>query len=194
MVKPIMISFVVTLAVCGMLQASEPASWKYDKANSLFASSRYREAIPLYQGLLVSRPDGVSASDLHSKIGDSWFRLGDYANALASYRLALVGQKESQRSETQYWIGFCCFLLGRDAEAAKEFLKIPEQYPGSGMWAGTGYYWAGRAYERMNKLDEAAACYRKAGGSGRTTQGTFALKRAESIQGKKPKGDAPQFR
>ncbi len=181
MVKRTMISLVITLAVCGTLSGSETVSLQYDKANQLYAASRYREAISLYQTLLVSPPATVSASEIHARMADSWFRLGSYANALASYRSALVGQKESQRPETQYWIGFCCLLLGRDADAAREFLMIPEHYPGSGMWVGTGYYWAGRAYERLGKAEEAAACYRKAGGNGRTTQGRFALKKAESV-------------
>lgn len=187
MVKRLAFLFFISLAACSVLQASESASVRYDKANKLFAASRHQEALVLYQGLLLSPPAGVSPSDIHTRIGDSWFRLGAYENALASYRRALQGQSPTERPGTQYWIGFCCLLVGRNAEAAKEFLKIPELYPGSGMWAGTGYYWAGRAYERMGRPEEAADCYQKAAGNGRTTQGTFALKKAESIT-KRPGG------
>jgi tetratricopeptide (TPR) repeat protein len=182
MAKRLAILFFMSLAACGILQASESAPVQYDKANKLFAASRYQEALALYQVLLPSPPAGVSPSDIHTRIGDAWFHLGAYANSLESYHSALKGQNEAARPGTQYWIGFCCLLLGRDAEAAREFLKIPELYPGSGMWVGTGYYWAGRAYERMGRPDEAAACYRKAAGNGRTTQGTFALKKAESVK------------
>jgi TolA-binding protein len=71
--------------------------------------------------------------------------------------------------------------MGSDAEAVAEFLKIPELYPSSGMWVGTAYYWAGRASERRGKTEEAAEYYRKAGGNGRSTQGRFALKKAEAV-------------
>jgi tetratricopeptide (TPR) repeat protein len=186
MVKSLTITFLIVLLPCGLLHASDPrpASEEYLKANRLFASARFRDALSLYQKLLVSPPQGVPACDLQTRIGDSWFRLGSFKNALDAYRIAIIDQKGSARPETQYWIGFCCFLLGRDAEAVNEFLKIPELYPGSGMWVGTAYYWAGRACERMGKAEEAAAYYRKAGGNAGSTQGRFALRKAEAVKGK----------
>jgi tetratricopeptide (TPR) repeat protein len=85
---------------------------------------------------------------------------------------------------SQYWIAFCCLLMGNDAEAVTEFLKIPALYPSSGMWVGTAYYWAGRASERRGNTEDAAEYYRKAGGNGRSTQGRFALKKATAVQEK----------
>ncbi len=192
MAKQFMISLIILLAACGLSYAAEPASQQFERANKMFAASQFREALSLYQAILVSPPDCVSPSDIHARIGDSWFQLGMYENALESYRKALQGQNMAARPATQYWIGFCCFLLGRDSEAAREFLKIPELYRGAGMWVGTGYYWAGRAYERMGKRDEAAACYRKAGGNGKTVQGTYALKRAEAAKGKTGSAQTPE--
>lgn len=184
MVKSFLLLLIIALLPYGLSQADAGSgSREYRKANQLFAAAQFRDALSLYQKLLVSPPEGIAASDIHSRIGDSWFRLGFFQNALDSYRNAIRGQKASARPETQYWIGFCCFLLGRDAEAAKEFLKIPELYPGAGMWIGTAYYWAGRASERMGNADEAAAYYRKAGGNGKSTQGKFARKKAETLKG-----------
>ncbi len=186
MVKSLLISFVLLLP-CGFSQASEsgPVSPEFKKANQLYASQRFREALSLYQRLLISPPAGISAGDIQARIGDTHFQMGAFQSSLDAYRKAINGQKESARPETQYWIGFCCFLLGRDAEAVGEFLKIPEQYPSSGMWGGTAYYWAGRASERLGKAEDAAAYYRKAGGKGNSTQGKFAKKRAEEAKEKK---------
>ncbi len=111
-----------------------------------------------------------------------FFSLADYQHALDAYRRALKEQKPVERAQTQYWIGFCAFLLGRDAEAVTEFLKIPESYPASGMWVGTAYYWAGRASERMGRKEQAAELYRKAGGKGTSTQERFAMKKANAIK------------
>jgi TolA-binding protein len=72
--------------------------------------------------------------------------------------------------------------MGRNAEALSEFLKIPELYPDSGMWVSTAYYWAGRVCERMGEKELAADYFRKAGGSGKSPQGKFALKKAEKIE------------
>ncbi len=177
------ISFLLVLLPCGILQASESGSVspEYREAESLFAAGQVRDALPLYQKLLTSRPHAVPVGAIQSRIGDSWFRLGNFQNALDAYRRALDGQAQAERPVTQYWIGFCCFLLGRNAEAVSEFLKIPGLYPASGMWVSTAYYWAGRASERMGKTDEAAVYYRRAGGSGHSTQGAFALKKAKAV-------------
>jgi tetratricopeptide (TPR) repeat protein len=167
------------------------ASRDYRIANNLYASDRFQDAISLYQKLLASPPQGVTVNDIHTRIGDSYFHLGSFNNALDAYRAALRDQKESEQPVTQYWIGFCCFLLGRDAEAVTEFLKIPQRYPWAGMWVGTAYYWAGRASERMGKAEEASQYYRKAGGNGRSTQGKYALKKAEAVNGGSTKLQEP---
>ncbi len=157
---------------------------QYHKADMLFSQEKYSEAVLLYRAVLSAPSRAIPSGVLHTRIADCYFRLGDYQNALDSYRLALNNQKVPERPPTQYWIGFCAFLLGKDAEAVTEFLKIPELYPDSGMWAATAYYWAGRVSERMGKKELAAGYYRKAGGNGRTAQDRFALKRAEKAKEK----------
>ncbi len=186
-------SFLIMLPLGGLSYSSgtQPAVKEYQKANKLFDAAKYKEAIPLYQQVLAAPPEDAALGDIHTKIGDSYFRLGSFKNALDSYRSALRDQKRSERPQTQYWIGFCCLLLGRDNEAVTELLKIPEFYPESGMWVATAYYWAGRASERMGKNDIAAGYYRKAGGNGRSIQGRVALKRAEEAKGGSTKSPVP---
>jgi tetratricopeptide (TPR) repeat protein len=163
--------------------AGQPASRTYQDANRLFAKSQYEAALRAYQKALVDSSNAVSRGDIQSRIGDCYFRLQDYQKALESYRIALQNQNQAQRPPTQYWIGFCAFLLGRDAEAETEFLKIPELYPKSGMWVGTAWYWAGRAAERLGGKERATKHYRKAGGTGTSKQEKFAMKRAEKAKG-----------
>ncbi len=182
--KSLLFSFIIILLPSGLLHASgaQSASKEYHKANKLFAAAKYEEALPLYQNILTALPKNVRAGDVYSKIGDSYFRLGDFKNALGSYRNAIREQKHSEQPQTQYWIGFCSFLIGRDEEAVSELLKIPELYPDSGMWIATAYYWAGRASERMGNKEQAAEFYKKASGNGKSTQGRYALKKAEAVK------------
>ena len=184
--KSLWIPILIILLPYGLSHASNMQSpaQQYRTANKLFATARYKEAIALYQLLLTSPPEQVPLSDIYTRIGDSYFRLGEYKNALPAYRSALGSLKISEQPATQYWIAFCCLLMGNDAEAVTEFLKIPERYPSSGMWVGTAYYWAGWASERRGDTEAASEYYRKAGGSGSSTQGRFALKKAEAVQGK----------
>jgi tetratricopeptide (TPR) repeat protein len=185
--KSLWISILIMLLPYGLSHASDMRSpaQEYRAANKLFAAARYKDAIPLYRLVLASPPEQVPLSDIYTRIGDSYFRLGEYKNALPAYRSALGGQKDSERPATQYWIAFCCLLMGNDAEAVAEFMKIPELYPSSGMWVGTAYYWAGRASERRGKTEDAAEYYRKAGGNGRSTQGRFALEKAAAVNREK---------
>jgi tetratricopeptide (TPR) repeat protein len=182
--KSLWISVFIMLLPYGPSHASDVRSTaqEYRAANKLFAAARYKDAIPLYRLVLASPPEQVPLGDIYTRIGDSYFRLGVYKKALPAYRSALGSQKDAERPATQYWIAFCCFLMGNDEEAVNEFLKIPELYPTSGMWVGTAYYWAGRASERRGKIEDAAEYYRKAGGNGRSTQGMFALRKAEAMK------------
>jgi tetratricopeptide (TPR) repeat protein len=174
----------------GLAQAASAQRFppEYIKADQMFSQGRYADAIRLYQAVLSSPTRAVSPGLLHTRIADSFFRLTDYPHALDSYRRALQDQTPGDRAQTQYWIGFCALLLGRNSEAVTEFLKIPEHYPTSGMLVGTAYYWAGRASERMGRKDQAAELYRKAGGKGTSTQERFAMKKADTIK----KGDRVQ--
>jgi tetratricopeptide (TPR) repeat protein len=179
--------FIVSLVVLGLyalpqIICGQNVTREYKQADQMFSQGRYPEAIRLYQAVLSSPSGAISPGVLHTRIADSYFRLNDYQHALDSYRQAFKYQTPGEQAQTQYWIGFCFLLLGKDAEAVTEFLKIPEQYPTSGMLVGTAYYWAGRASERMGRKEEAAEFYRRAGGKGVSTQERFAMKKADEIK------------
>lgn len=176
--------FILFLWIAAGAAPGRPVS-DYQRADELFSSQKYVEALALYRQALISPPAGVPAGDIHTKIGDSHFRLGNYASALAAFREADKDPRTSDRARVQYWIGFCCFLVGRDTEAVQELLKVPGLYPNAGMWASTAYYWAGKASERMGRKDLAAEYYKKAAGNGRSTHGAFAMEKAEAAKGKK---------
>jgi len=172
------------LATGQSLAAESPAVRDYQAANKFSAAGGYSDALVLYRQVLSAGPSDIADGDVHNRIGDIYFRLGDYPHALASYRKALADPRLADRPQTQYWVGFCSFLVGRDAEAVTELLKVPTLYPDAKAWGSTSYYWAGRASERMGKKEQAAEYYRKAGGSGRTTQAKFAQKKAAAVKGK----------
>lgn len=175
----------ILLLWAGIAGAAHGRPSDYHRAGELFSSRQYEKALILYRRALVSPPAGVPAGDIHTKIGDSHFRLGSYQSALAAFREANKDPRTSDRARVQYWIGFCCFLIGRDAEAVQELLKVPGQYPNAGMWVSTAYYWAGKASERMGRSDQAVEYYKKAGGNGKSKQGKFAMKKAEAAKGKR---------
>ena len=178
--------FLALLLSVGTAFASETAAERdYRTAHGLVAKQQYRQALALYQKTLNTPPARVPTGDIHSRIGDTYFKMNDYRRALAAYRKAIRDPYLTDKAQTQYWIGFCTFLVGRDAEAVDELVKVPLLYPDAAAWGTTAWYWAGRASERMGRKEEAAEYYRKAsGGNGRTVQGKHARKKAEAAKGK----------
>lgn len=178
--------FLVLLLPFGSAGAAESGSERdYRAAHGLVAKQQYRQALVLYQKTLATPPARVPAGDIHARIGDTYFKMNDYGRALAAYRKAIKDPNLTDKAQTQYWVGFCSFLVGRDAEAVDELIKVPLLYPDADAWGTTAWYWAGRASERMGRKEEAAEYYRKAsGGNGRTVQGKFARKKAEAAKGK----------
>lgn len=184
MSKRLLKTFFILFAVLCSHANAQSAPHDHGNADRLYAEGRFSDALAAYERLLAAPSGKAGSGDIHSRIGDCYFRLHNYQRALSAYRSALQNQKYTERPPTQYWIGFCSFLLGNDKEAVSEFLKIPEHYPSSGMWVGTAYYWAGRASERMGDKAAAAEYYRKAGGKGKSTQERFAMKKAEAVKSK----------
>jgi tetratricopeptide (TPR) repeat protein len=183
MKKVLLLVIAAVIMISSAAPAAEtPSSRDYRAAEKLFASRKYEEALPLYKKALSPPPDGLTPGDVQNKIGDTYFRLADYGQARDAYRRAVRDQRPADRPQTQYWIGFCSFLTGRDAEAVDELLKVPALYPDAKAWGSTSYYWAGRASERMGKKEQAAEYYRKAGGNGKSTQSKFAQKKAEKLK------------
>jgi tetratricopeptide (TPR) repeat protein len=185
MQKNFSVAFIIVLLILFNSDSNaSTAEQEYHQANKQFAKGNYSQAVHIYQSLLADPFCGISPSVLYTRIADSYFNLGDYRNALYAYRRALIGQRESEKPATQYWIGFSMLMLGKRVDAVNEFLKIPALYPESGMWISTAYYWAGRACEQMGQRELAAEYFGKAGGSGRSTQERFALEKAKEAKGK----------
>ncbi len=178
-----LMSLVVLLLIVAQTNAygAENAFQRYHEANLLYGRQQYQNALHRYRSLLASQQDRIPPGALYGRIGDCLFQLADYRGALDAYNRALPRQRIVERPTTQFWIGFCHFMLGENRLAASAFLNIPTLYPQAGAWVGTAYYWAGRSYERLGDRANAADCYRKAGGAGKDSKERFALKRAHEI-------------
>jgi tetratricopeptide (TPR) repeat protein len=165
--------------------ASAPSASTADQiksADALMGRRNFRAALPLYQSAVNKSPDSTILAELYTRIGDCSFQLGLYENAVNSYWKALPLAHADAQPEIRYWIGFCSFLMGKNEQAVKEFLAIPQLHPQAGIWISTAYYWAGRASERLGQKEEAGRYYKKAGGNGRSKQGRYALQKADALK------------
>ena len=92
-----------------------------DKANELFSSNRYREAIIFYDRAIAIRPDYAKA---RYNRGVALERLGRYDDALTSFERAMDLEPDCQ----QVWRGksWALRMLGRAKEAEEAFGKAWE--------------------------------------------------------------------
>ena len=164
MKRRFIIAFLIIFALYGTSHSAgvQSVPREYVKADLLFSQGRYTEAIRSYETVLSSSSHALSPGVLHTRIADSFFRLTDYQRALDAYRRALKEQKPAERAQTQYWIGFCTFLLGRDAEAVHRILENTRELS-SIRNVGRHRVLLGRQGERTNGQERA--------GSGAVPQG-----------------------
>ena len=115
----------------------------YVLAGNLYASHRYREAIPLFEQVIERDPRNGNA---YALLGGSYFQLGDYPRAIAAFEhalkldegiklayLGLVGANYmSQRvAMAQEWVRrLVPILTGEERE--RYLAMISEQFPGLG--------------------------------------------------------------
>src|SRR5207248_5283530 len=75
-----------TIALNGVTTRAEqnPA---FAKANEAYSAGHFQEAVEGYQSLVNS---GLWSANLFYELGNAWFRLGDYGEAILNYERALA--------------------------------------------------------------------------------------------------------
>lgn len=157
----------------------------YNQANSYFDQvsdqERYKEKLSYYQADLhfklgkfekaialakerLATSDAAEVSELSKIIGESYFNLEKYAEAIP-YLKAYQGKKGS-RDRTGKWnntdfyqLGFAYYKQGDYENAISEFNKIVS---GSNTVAQNAYYHLGISYINLNKKQEALNAFRNA--------------------------------
>lgn len=157
----------------------------YDKANEYFEQvndqERYKEKLSYYQADLhfklgkfeeaiklakaqLSKSDDDEVSELSKIIGESYFNLEQYADAIP-YLTAYKGKKgERDRvgkwSNTDYYqLGYAYYKQGDFENAVSEFNKI---IGGKNSIAQNAYYHLGESYINLGKKQEALNAFKNA--------------------------------
>jgi tetratricopeptide (TPR) repeat protein len=95
----------------------------FAKANEDYAAERFQEAVEGYQSLVQS---GQWSANLFYDLGNAFFRLGDFGNAILNYERALALDPHHPESEAN-------LRLARDEARALELRKsVVEQYLDAG--------------------------------------------------------------
>ncbi|MDH7913171.1 tetratricopeptide repeat protein [Winogradskyella sp. SYSU M77433] len=151
----------------------------YDTANEYFDqvsdNERYKEKLSYYQADLnfklgkfekaielaeeqLPRARGVEESELNKIIGESYFNLEKYAEALP-YLKAYEGKKGKWNNTDYYQLGYAYYKQNDFEAAISEFNKI---IGGNNSVAQNAYYHLGESYINLDKKQEALNAFRNA--------------------------------
>lgn len=103
----------------------------YREALRNYMDRRYEEAISSFEELLAAGiPDPLN-DNCHYWIGESYFGLGRYAEALAQFDEVLEFEWSNKKDDAQVMIARCHARMGDAERARAEYRRLLELYPAS---------------------------------------------------------------
>lgn len=130
----------------------------YIQSEMNFRSGNFEKAIEL--GLeQLPRSNRLEKSELNKIIGESYFNLGEYENAIP-YLQEYQGQRGKWNNTDYYQLGYAYYKQGEYENAISEFNKIVD---GKNAVAQNAYYHLAEAYLNTNKKQQALNAFKNAG-------------------------------
>ncbi len=91
---------------------------------TLLEDNRGDEAAEYFQRLLRIRPDSKFAAEVHFRMGEFWFEVGEYRTALAAYNETLKLKDPSLYDKALYKMGWTHYRLGELEQANRYFIAV----------------------------------------------------------------------
>ncbi len=104
---------------------------EYNNALDLFDSGEYKTAIKEFGALLKKYPDGKYAGNAVYWIGECYYGLRDYANAVRAFERVLEKPTSPKSDDAQLKLGLSYLKMGQRANAGAELRKLIDRYPNS---------------------------------------------------------------
>jgi len=129
----------------------------YYQADMNFKQGNFEEAIALAKQQLP-KADRQEVSELNKIIGESYFNLGQYANAIP-YLEAYKGKQGKWSNTDYYLLGYSYYQQADYANAIQQFNKI---IGGTNSVSQNAYYHLAECYLKLDKKQEALNAFRNA--------------------------------
>ncbi len=129
----------------------------YYQADMNFKLGNFEESIALAKKQLV-KADRKEVSELNKIIGESYFNLKQYDNAIP-YLTEYKGRGGKWSNTDYYYLGYAYYKQGQYAEAINQFNKI---IGGTNSVAQNAYYHLAECYLKLDKKQEALNAFRNA--------------------------------
>lgn len=110
---------------------SSPEYAAYQNSLHTFNARKYKEARVLFSDVLKQYPQGKYADNCQYWIGECYYALGDYAQAIASFKKVFAYPNSSKADDAQHKLGKCYLKMGQNGLAKSSWKKLIDRYPGS---------------------------------------------------------------
>jgi tol-pal system protein YbgF len=104
---------------------------RYKEALDFYQSKKYHEAIQRFEALLVVDRNHALSDNCQYWIGESYFGLGSYQQAIVAFQKVFSFEKSNKNDAAQLKLGICYMKLGDKEKARTEFQKLIDDYPSS---------------------------------------------------------------
>ena len=112
------------------VQSAEPAS-AYTRALSQYRNRDYSSAVATFESLLAQKIDPDLADNCHYWMGECWFAMGKYSDAIHCFEMALTFQKSEKQDDSQFMIGNCYAAMGEKTAAKEAYDFVVSFFPKS---------------------------------------------------------------
>ncbi len=103
----------------------------YQNALAEYNNHNYKLAIQLFEELLARNPPGSLSDNCRYWIGESYYGLGNYNQAIIEFTKVFSFNKSNKMDDAQLKLGLCYWKLGDRERARQEFERLLNDYPTS---------------------------------------------------------------
>ena len=104
---------------------------RYAEARNLYEQRRYGEAMRLFEALLAENNQGSYADNCQYWIGECYYGLGQYAQAIAAFEKVFTFPRSNKNDAALLKIGLCYLRLDDRQQARSAFEQLIANYPSS---------------------------------------------------------------
>jgi tol-pal system protein YbgF len=102
----------------------------YREASALYTKGRFEQALRSFQDLLDQFPGSSLSDDAQFMIGESYYGLKEYVDAVSEYDKVVKGYPDSDRVPgARLKKAFALFALGKQGQGVVELQQIRQRYP-----------------------------------------------------------------
>ncbi len=116
----------------------------YEAALALFKGKNYKGAIEQFQAILSNGTAGNLSDNCQYWIGESYYGMGKYGDALAAFKEVVAQKRSSKVPYALFMVGNCEALLGNKDAAREAYTRVSSQYPTTPL--------AGKAQAKLARL------------------------------------------